>query len=285
MKSSTIYVRLSFFILAIAFAYPAAAQMTSTFMSGAMYGHYYHYVDPVWLYEKRRDEGRDVSSFQREKDGVGLPFAQFEITRRLVRMNSTDETIAADSSSTINTKTTFKFSFNGSSSWEVGKMGSKASLMLTTGIASNFWKFQEKNVDLTSEFGPKEFSLWQLCIPVTFDYKFGAEAKMSKSMKTGYTVGFGPCLVMSSATCTDGASATYFKAAPYLKMSYGFFWHTFLSVEATALTGSFSFMDNNPSADFSRDNGFENNTFYTLKSGSVFTFGITWMPFSFDWEE
>lgn len=164
-------------------------------------------------------------------------------------------------------------------------MGRDASAFLSAGVGFNYWSFQETNPLLANTFGPKDFSVWQMYVPVTFDYKFGAEAKMSKSLKAGYTLGVGPVLVMSAATCSDGASAINFKAAPFLKFSYGFFWHTFLSVEATALGSKFLFMDNVASRDYNQNNGYRNNIYYTVQSSSVYTIGITWMPFSFDWED
>lgn len=116
MKLSLGCIRRSFLIIAIAFSYPAAAQMSSTFMSGAMYGHYYHYVDPVWLYEKRKSEGRDVTNFQREKSGVGIPFADIKIIKRDISIGVSDDQVAADSSADVDKKTKFMMHFSSEAS-------------------------------------------------------------------------------------------------------------------------------------------------------------------------
>jgi len=175
--------------------------------------------------------------------------------------------------------------FNAGSYTPLGNLGSKSCLAFDWGIAATILQDNTGEVYTRSprSEGVYESTImhWDFAVPLCLDFKFGGEAIFDKSEAFSFTFGAGlqPSLAMGGVASTSKMVASI---SPMIKAEIGFFAGLQWKIKA-----SYIYRSGNIYKAENGDAGMESkpeSSVITITSTPSFNLGISFMPFSYDWE-
>lgn len=116
--------------------------------------------------------------------------------------------------------------------------------------------------------------------PISFNYKYGGDATLSRDNRTMLSVGAG--IATSYITISDGSGASpLIKAVPFVKAEVGFVWGVGFKLRGTAYMGNYQYI-NYKSPQLSSATGVISRSY----SGQLgYNVSVIILPFAFAWEK
>lgn len=231
-------------------------------------------------YQRAKENGKSVKSYLSYSLGVGLPLttAKFEHTFEDINQDGTSN---GDKSIQRNPTVT-GIHVNGNVYYPLAELNENSILAFNFGVAGYVLNYDVGEIRPTAT-KVYDYSLrsMQIGLPLCLDYKFGGEAVFNKSQKTSFTLGVGVTPIAYFNTFGDIGNV---KAGvrPFLRAEVGFFAGIGWRITGSVLAGNAKTMD--IPSDAAGMKIMPANSRITINSSPIYSIGISFMPFSFDWE-
>lgn len=284
----------SLFILLLLLCNAGVVKAQSVQYNGSNYGQYFNSQNTQWV-AQNFENLRSLSQFNRAKDagdgrntqlrneyvfGYAFMNAECLLDYRIGGQNySSPDVFDSSISMTASPKTAFHI--GAGSSYPLATVSKNGALTLSYEVSCNLIKWNLP--DLVTHGDTQQFDVktTTMAIPITIDFKSGAEAMLDRSKGSCFTIGIGVQPTLNMTTASDVNNGYYFSLTPAAKFEYGFAtsFCTF-KLRATGLLGKQQY------AEFTDVRGSVHNHFYdiSMNGSNQLILSLVIMPFTSQWE-
>ena len=234
----------------------------------------------IMAYMKTKAEGGNLKGWWKGEETFGITYTGAATYKTAIKFTpgefSTEKPIDTEMNISLTPK--IGFHINGNSNHLLARVSDNSIITFSVGAQADFlgWTYPE----VSPSSGKTEnttLGYVQFGLPLTIDFKSGADVDFDRSQKTCFAVGGGMYprfgFVYSGKTYDN---ATDFKMTPYLYASFGFFAGACWKIRASYMPGNFSIME-------SRQDLGSTTTTTKVTGPGIYTLGIGIMDWSWDW--
>lgn len=290
MKQQSTYLKSLNLLLLIVFLSGASAfaQMDYGIDShtGEIGFHYSYKVKPMnYLaeYNKAKEAGKNLTHLLRDELGAGLIFTTGTYRYHYYENDYRTEEPVRDTGFSLNVRPKSAFQVVETSGFPLATLSNDAALLLTYGLSFHFIDWTQPDFNVYGQ--DRSYGITSICagVPLSLDYKSGAEALLDRSKRTCFTIGAGVQPMAVYTTIGNRGSETHFKMCPMAKIEFGFATKvTAIKLRASGYLGNFNYFgsDNVPE-------GYDNwrHAAITIDGKSQLAVALILMPLASKWED
>jgi hypothetical protein len=189
-------------------------------------------------YNKARAAGHGVNYYLRSEIAIGYVSCPITLTQRNYGIAYEFDTTMSRS-----LKATFPIQVCATSGYPLRNMSDNAALIFTYGVNAHITVFEEGGVKMLNTTYGAKFTNFDLGVPLSIDYKSGAEANLDPNKSSCFTLGVG-----LEPVWLDGfiANISYSKISlkPFIKAEYGMLLGSIvLKLRGTMFLGKYTYFD------------------------------------------
>jgi hypothetical protein len=231
-------------------------------------------------YQRAKANGKNLKPYLSYDIGISKPFAHATYTHTYLDMENGVIRGEKNIRRSLQAK---GIGVNTSIYYPLFSVGDKSIVAFDFGIAGYLLHYDLGEIRLSPD-KVYDYSLqsMQIGVPLCLDYKIGGEAIYDKSEKVTFTAGAGLCPVVYLTDLGTDISNIKGGFRPYVHAELGFFAFIEWKIKAYCMGGTANILNlNNENSGME---GMPENSNIKLKSAPVFSIGISFMPFSRDWD-
>ena len=233
-------------------------------------------------FAKRRGEGKSVKSYLSYGIDLGMAFSSADYSHSYSTIDGSGNIVG---SNTISRSFDLKgFQFGANVYFRLFDVTPNSSVVFNINPSAYLFHYEMGSIHPAgSNLNEYNYSLaiGNLAVPLTLDYKTGGEALFDKSYRTSFTVGAGLSPVMYG-TNFGNIKKNKFGIRPFVHAEIGVFAAIEWKIRLSYMPGTTKVMDL-----YSDDAGMETmpvDSHIQMTTSSMFSVGISLMPFSFGWK-
>jgi len=247
-----------------------------------------------WLmYQAAKEDGKNLRRWWKQESTWGYAHAgPIKYSNRIYfdssfypgdafgRANAFDTTLSGTA------KPKYGFSVNGNSNHMIARTGRNSMITFSVGTQVDWVVYDDIKVfDAFADVNNRRaenssLSLYQISLPLTLDFKSGCDVDFDPDQPICFAFGGGAAPTLSLVNTSNwGVSGGRARWSPYIYGSVGFYAMGCWKVRASYMPGAFV---NHTDED---DNSSSTVATMNLQGSNVFTIGISFMTYSWDWGE
>lgn len=218
------------------------------------YMHYQNYQDMVnrkmremqqsMMFNRAKDAGEGKNGYYRNEIGVGMVYARADYNLKYHAFEfGLDSNYTADTAFSMTVSPKYAINISVGSGYPLATLSENSALVIGYSINYTYFKWEQPELNLLGKERKLNIKSYQLSVPITLDYKSGADAMLDVGKRNCFTIGLGVQPTYISATAESENPDSHFAILPTAKVEFGFASRfCAFKLRATGNMGKFNYM-------------------------------------------